>query len=221
MNVKALMSNNGRPARPQRPMGMFFVVWSLAALGCNILQKKLYVAYDFKFYITQGLLSLAVTSILAFMYAICSGFKRQCPHIRRLYDPHVVMKLFGDSLTLLIVAVSVCIECAGWRIGLGELTMGGVAVIQNMSPAITYVVGILIGVERFSWSLFCAVTALCAGVFASVHGLHATYLGVGATLCSCAANALLWSLIQRLGEAYNAVEQLCMVFPMATLLTLP
>ena len=132
--MKSHHRHHGRPTRPQRPMGIFFAVWSITALGCNILQKQLYVAYSFKFYVSLGLLSLAVTSFLVFAYACCSGMGRHLPHLTRLGDPNVVMQMFGDFISFLVIALSVCFECVGSRIGLGELTMGGVAVVEEKIP---------------------------------------------------------------------------------------
>ena len=167
-----------RAVRPRRPMGLWFGIWSVAAFLCSVLQKKLFVAYSFKYYITLGLLCMFTTTLFAILYASISGVRKQLPHLTRLHEPRMLLGFFTDIITFFIIALSCCLECVGTGIGFGELTMGGVAVVKNISPALTFLVGVMLGVERFTWLMLCAVMLLCGGIFVSVQGLKATLPGI-------------------------------------------
>ncbi|KAF4695452.1 hypothetical protein FOZ60_004528 [Perkinsus olseni] len=186
--------------------------WYVTSMSITALNKYLFSNLGVKFPLIVTFIHFSTTSIVLYLlFALWpSKFER----------PVISTKEYMRA----IVPIAVC---AASDIGLSNLSYSRISitamtVVKSSAVVVTYLVGLLFGIEKFRWPIMaCALTIMIA-ISSSVPGMQVDdWLGILFVALAVLCTAFRWVLVQTQCTQFSAVQLMYLTQPISALALLP
>ncbi|EER18197.1 conserved hypothetical protein [Perkinsus marinus ATCC 50983] len=212
MSTSSASPSTSDPRQQVLRVALAILGWYATSMSITALNKYLFSNLGVKFPLIVTFIHFSTTSIVLYLLFAILPAK---------FDRPVISA--KDYIRAIIpIAICAAADIGFSNLSYSRISITAMTVVKSSAVVVTYLVGLLFGIEKFRWPIMACALTIMVAISSSVPGMRVDdWLGILFVALAVLSTAFRWVLVQTQCTQFSALQLMYLTQPVSALALLP